>query len=77
MKLTKEQLKHSIDKYGDSSKLVNRLGITEEEVTETVEELMERYLLDKPIDKFVLKDNVLYGVNPEEEDFIYCYDLSD
>ena len=40
-------------------------------------ELMERYLLDKPIDKFVLKDNVLYGVNPEEEDFIYCYDLSD
>ncbi len=28
--LTKEQLKHSIDKYGDSSKLVNRLGITEE-----------------------------------------------
>ena len=27
--LTKEQLKHSIDKYGDSSKLVNRLGITE------------------------------------------------
>ncbi len=34
--LTKEQLKKSIDKYGDSSKLVNRLGITEEEVTETV-----------------------------------------
>ncbi len=34
--LTKEQLKHSIDKYGDSSKLVNRLGITEEEVTEIV-----------------------------------------
>ena len=27
--LTKEQLKHYIDKYGDSSKLVNRLGITE------------------------------------------------
>ena len=36
MMLTKEQLKHSIDKYGDSSKLVNRLGITEEEVTEVV-----------------------------------------
>lgn len=36
MMLTKEQLKKSIDKYGDSSKLVNRLGITEEEVTETV-----------------------------------------
>ena len=34
--LTKEQLKHSIDKYGDSSKLVNRLGITEEEITEVV-----------------------------------------
>lgn len=34
--LTKEQLKKSIDKYGDSSKLVNRLGITEEEVTEVV-----------------------------------------
>lgn len=34
--LTKEQLKHSIDKYGDSSKLVNRLGITEEKITEVV-----------------------------------------
>ena len=34
--LAKKQLKESIDKYGDSSKLVNRLGITEEEVTETV-----------------------------------------
>ena len=34
--LTKEQLKQSIDKYGDSSKLVNRLGIAEEEVTEVV-----------------------------------------
>lgn len=34
--LTKEQLKQSIDKYGDSSKLVNRLGITEEDVTEVV-----------------------------------------
>ena len=34
--LKKEQLKHSIDKYGDSSKLVNRLGITEEEITEVV-----------------------------------------
>ena len=33
---TKEKLKESIDKYGDISKLVNRLGITEEEVTETV-----------------------------------------
>ena len=33
--LTKEQLKQSIDKYGDSSKLVNRLGIAEEE-TEVV-----------------------------------------
>lgn len=30
--LTKEQLKYSIDKYGDSSKLVNRLGITEEDI---------------------------------------------
>ena len=28
--LTKEQFKQSINKYGDSSKLVNRLGITEE-----------------------------------------------
>lgn len=34
--LTKEQLNQSIDKYGDSSKLVDRLVITEEEVTETV-----------------------------------------
>lgn len=34
--LTKEQLKQSIDKYGDSSKLVNRLGIKEEDITETV-----------------------------------------
>ena len=34
--LTKEQLKESIDKYGDSSKLVKRLGITEKEVTEVV-----------------------------------------
>lgn len=34
--LTKKQLKESIDNYGDSTKLVNRLGITEEEVTETV-----------------------------------------
>ena len=32
--ITKEQLRESIDKYGDSSKLVNRLGIAEEEVTE-------------------------------------------
>lgn len=36
MMLTKEQLKISINKYGDSSKLVNRLGIKEEDVTETV-----------------------------------------
>ena len=36
MMLTKEQLKQSINKYGDGSKLVNRLGITEEEVTEVV-----------------------------------------
>lgn len=33
---SKEQLKQSIDKYGDSSKLVDRLGITEEEITELV-----------------------------------------
>ncbi len=36
MMLIKEQLKESIDKYGDSSKLVNKFGITEEEVTEVV-----------------------------------------
>ena len=41
--ITKEQLKQSIDKYGDSSKLVNRLGITEEEITET-EELKKMFL---------------------------------
>ena len=34
--LTKEQLKQSINKYCDCSKLVNRLGIAEEEVSETV-----------------------------------------
>lgn len=34
--LSKEQLKMSINKYRDSSKLVCRLGITEEDVTETV-----------------------------------------
>lgn len=34
--LTKKQLKESIDKYGNSSKLVNRLVITEEDVTEVV-----------------------------------------
>lgn len=34
--LTKKQLKRSIDQYGDSYKLINRLGITEEEVTEVV-----------------------------------------
>ena len=36
MMLTKEQLKISIDKYGDSSQLVNRLWIVEDDVTETV-----------------------------------------
>jgi len=34
--ITKEQLKEFIDEYGDSSKLVKRLGITEEDVTEVV-----------------------------------------
>ncbi len=34
--LNKNQLQKSIDKYGDSSKLVNRLGITENEVTEVI-----------------------------------------
>ncbi len=34
--LTKEQLKQSIDKYGNSSKLVSRLGITEDDVTDIV-----------------------------------------
>ncbi len=34
--LNKEQLKLSIDKYGDSSKLIDRLGITEDDVTETI-----------------------------------------
>ena len=34
--LTKEQLRQSIDKYGDCSQLVNRLGITQEDVTEVV-----------------------------------------
>ncbi len=34
--LTKEQFKDSIDEYGDSSKLVKRLGINEEDVTEVV-----------------------------------------
>ena len=34
--LTKEQLKQSINQYGDSCKLVNRLGITEAEITETI-----------------------------------------
>ena len=34
--LTKGKLKQSIDKYGDSSQLVYRLGITEKDVTEVV-----------------------------------------
>lgn len=34
--ISKEKLKQSIDKYGDSSKLVNRLGISEDDVTEIV-----------------------------------------
>ena len=35
--ITKEQLRESINKYGDSSKLVNRLGITEEETKESIQ----------------------------------------
>lgn len=34
--MTKGQLKQSISKYGYISKLVNRLGINEEDVTETI-----------------------------------------